>query len=145
MEKETPPSSPSQTLLRCRILTPERTVCDLQSDFVVVWLEDGQLGIAPRRKPLVASLAIGPLRIGRIGHSPKYYYVEGGFVEVADNVVTVLTERAIPAEELDPAAVSERLQSALALPATSEALRQRRQQAVRIAQAQWRVSEYLAR
>ncbi len=125
--------------LRCRIITPEGNICDVQTDFVAVWLEDGQLGIAPGRKPMVAQLGIGPLRIGRAGQEARYYYVEGGLVEVRENVVTVLTERAIPAEELDAVVVAERMETAKTLPASSPELRQRREAAVRIAEGQWRV------
>jgi len=136
---KTQDSVPENFPLRCRILTPERTVCDLQTDFVVVWLEDGQLGIAPARMPMMARLAIGPLRIGRVGQEPKYYYVEGGLVALDENLVTVWTERAIPAEELDPAAVAERLRAAQALPAATPDQQHRREQAIQIAQGQWRV------
>ena len=131
--------------VRCRVLTPEGTVCDQETDFVVVWLEDGQLGIAPGRKPIVARLGIGPLRIGRAGKEPKYYYIQGGLVEVAENVVSVLTERAIPAEQLDAAAVAQRLQAAQAMPAGTPELRRRRQEALRIAQGQWRVVQAAGR
>lgn len=137
------PKTPSS--IHCRILTPERTVCDRETDFVVVWLEDGQLGIAPGRKPMIARLGIGPLRIGRAGQEAVYYYVEGGFVELAENVVTVLTERAIPAEELDLDAVAERLKAAQALPTTTPELRRRREHALRIAQAQWRAAQARSR
>ena len=137
-------SKPAGTV-RCRVLTPEGTIYDQETDFVVVWLEDGQLGIAPGRKPMVARLGIGPLRIGRAGKEPKYYYIEGGLVEVAENVVSVLTERAIPAEQLDAAAVAQRLQAAQAMPADTPELRRRRQEALQIAQGQWRVVQAASR
>ncbi|MCS7305721.1 MAG: ATP synthase F1 subunit epsilon [Thermoguttaceae bacterium] len=139
------PSSTSGHTLRCRVLTPEGTVCDQQTDFVAVWLEDGQMGIAVGRKPMIARLGIGPLRIGRAGSKAKYYYIEGGLVEVAENVVTVLTERAIPAEELNPGVVAERLKAAQRLPDTTPELQKRRQEALRIAQAQWRVLQAAGR
>jgi F-type H+-transporting ATPase subunit epsilon len=145
MVKKSTAAPKNPALLRCRILTPEQTVCDQETDFVVVWLEDGQLGIAAGRKPMIARLGVGPLRIGRADQEPKYYYVEGGFVEAAENVVTVLTERAISAEELDPAAVAERLKAAQTLPTTTLELRKRREQAMRIAQAQWRLVQARSR
>ena len=42
----------------------------------------------------------------------RCYYVDGGFVQVADNVVAVLTNRAIPAAEIDAEMASEQLSSA---------------------------------
>ena len=40
------------------------------------------------------------MRIKTRRHRRSSYYVDGGFVQVADNVVAVLTNRAVPAEEL---------------------------------------------
>lgn len=133
-----------KTGLRCRILTPERLVCDRWTDFVVVWLEDGQLGLAQGRKPMIARLGIGPLRIGRSGQNPTYYYIEGGLVEVVRNVVTVFTERAIPASQLDPAVVAEQLHAAQKMPTHPPSLRQRREQALQIAQGQWRTIQAMS-
>ena len=40
------------------------------------------------------------------------HYVDGGFVQVADNVVSVLTNQAIPSDELDEDAAAEQLKTA---------------------------------
>jgi F-type H+-transporting ATPase subunit epsilon len=108
--------------LHCVVVTPESTVLDTEADFVALPLFDGECGILPGRAPLIGRLGYGELRIRQNGDQLRYY-VDGGFAQVADDVVSVLTNRALPAEQLDPAAASEQLRTAIARPAAgSEAL-----------------------
>jgi F-type H+-transporting ATPase subunit epsilon len=85
--------------LKCVVVTPEKAVLDEPADFVVVPLYDGELGIAYNRQPLIGRLGFGELRITQ-GNQVKHLYVDGGFVQVRDNVVTVLTSKAIPAKDI---------------------------------------------
>ena len=61
------------------------------------------MGVLPGRAPLIGRLGYGELRI-KSGGQTASYYVDGGYVQVADNVVAVLTNRAVPTASLDPAA-----------------------------------------
>lgn len=88
-----------QTTLRCVVVTPERAVLDEAVDFVAVPMYDGELGVLPGRMPLIGRLGFGELRIVK-GNSTRRFYVDGGFVQIKNNVVTLLTSKAIPAEEL---------------------------------------------
>ena len=81
-------------------------------------LFDGEIGIAPGHTPLIGRLGYGEMRITH-GKQTVRYYVEGGFVEVADDVVSVLAARAVPPAEIDDAVAEEQLQSAQAKPAHS--------------------------
>ncbi len=121
--------------MHCIVVTPERTVRDEPAEFVAVTLFDGELGIAPGHTPLLGRLGFGELRITRSDHT-DHYYVEGGFVEVLDDVVTVLTRRAIPAEQIDEEIAAEQLQSALAKEARTPELLAVRQRAVDQSRAQ---------
>ncbi len=94
--------------MRCVIVTPESTVRDAEADFVAVTLFDGELGIAPNHTPLIGRLGYGELRV-RLADALERYYVEGGLVEVVGNVVSVLTERAVPAAQLDEAVARQQL------------------------------------
>jgi F-type H+-transporting ATPase subunit epsilon len=85
--------------LKCVVVTPEKAVLDESADFVVVPLYDGELGIAYNRQPLIGRLGFGELRITQ-GSQTKKYYVDGGFVQIRDNVVTVLTSKAILAKDI---------------------------------------------
>lgn len=96
---------------QCIVVTPEETALDETVDFVAVPLFDGELGIGTGHSPVIGRLGIGELRI-RTGSDVRRYYIEGGFVEVADNVVSVLTERAIPAIKIDGAQAAQALAAA---------------------------------
>jgi F-type H+-transporting ATPase subunit epsilon len=98
--------------LQCIVVTPETTALDTQADFVALPLFDGEAGVAPGRAPLIGRLGYGELRV-RTGGSTMRLYVDGGFVQVADNVVSVLTNRAVAAEKLDTAAATAQLEAAI--------------------------------
>jgi F-type H+-transporting ATPase subunit epsilon len=84
-------------------------------------------------------LGYGEMRI-KTGGQTLVYYVDGGFVQVAENVVAVLTNRAVPAKSLDPAAAEAQLQSALQRPANTPALAEIRSRQIAQARAQIRTA-----
>src|SRR3979409_1447504 len=98
--------------LHCVVVTPERALVDATADFVALPLYDGELGVLPRRAPLIGRLGDGELRI-RNGTTVERFFVDGGFAQVRDNVVTVLTPRAKKASEIDVAKVEQELAAAL--------------------------------
>jgi F-type H+-transporting ATPase subunit epsilon len=85
--------------LKCVIVTPEKAVLDEAANFVVVPMIDGELGVALDRLPLIGRLGFGELRITQ-GDVVKHYYIDGGFVQIRGNVVTVLTSKAILAKDI---------------------------------------------
>ena len=85
--------------LKCVVVTPEKAVLDEPADFVVVPMFDGELGVALDRLPLIGRLGFGELRITQ-GNQTKHFYVDGGFVQVRSNVVTVLTSKAMDVKDL---------------------------------------------
>jgi F-type H+-transporting ATPase subunit epsilon len=125
--------------LRCIVVTPEATAVDTPADFVALPLYDGEAGIAPGRAPLIGRLGYGELRV-RTGDAMRRYYVDAGFVQVADNIVSVLTNRALPAEKVDRAAAAEQLQTALALHAAGRDEMAARDRQISQARGQLRVN-----
>ncbi len=121
--------------LRCIVVTPEKTVLDAKTDFIALPLYDGEVGIAPGRAPLIGRLAYGQMRL-RSGDTVDRYYVDGGFIQVTGNVVTVLTNRAVPVAEVDPIAARQQLANALKLPASTPELEGIRDRAVAQARGQ---------
>jgi F-type H+-transporting ATPase subunit epsilon len=97
--------------LKCVIVTPERTVLDETVEFVALPLIDGELGVLPQRAPLTGRLGYGELRTTYHG-STRHYYVEGGFVQVNHDVVSVLTPKAVAVGELDAGTLGKQLASA---------------------------------
>lgn len=72
----------------------------------------GDVGIYPRHTPLVTGLRPGELKIEIEGEEDQYLYVSGGILEVQPGVVTVLSDTAIRAEDLDEAKALEAKQRA---------------------------------
>jgi F-type H+-transporting ATPase subunit epsilon len=105
--------------IQCVVVTPERTLFDELVEFVVLPLYDGELGVLPGRSPVLGRLGFGELRTKAQGVT-KRYFVDGGFAQVRDDVVTVLTNRAIPVAQLDPQAAEKELEAARARRGTSE-------------------------
>jgi F-type H+-transporting ATPase subunit epsilon len=82
--------------LHVSVITPEATIYEGEADQVVAPAHNGSLGILRGHAPLMALLGTGTLRIERGGKSTSYT-VSGGFLQVVDNTVTVLSERATAA------------------------------------------------
>jgi F-type H+-transporting ATPase subunit epsilon len=125
--------------LRCILVTPEATALDTPADFVALPLFDGEAGIAPGRAPLIGRLGYGELRV-RHGEQTQRYYVDGGFVQVADNIVSVLTNRAVSASQVDSSAAEQQLRSAIATRAAGPAEMSIRERQILQARGQLRVA-----
>jgi F-type H+-transporting ATPase subunit epsilon len=125
--------------LQCVVVTPERAVLDEQVDFVALPMYDGELGVLPGRAPLIGRLGYGELRTRRDG-TTRRFFVDGGFAQVRGDVVTVLTARAVRAEDINPEAARQALETALEPGATPEAQEKQLQNQAR-ARAQLRVAE----
>jgi F-type H+-transporting ATPase subunit epsilon len=89
-------------------------------DFVALPMFDGEVGILPGRAPLIGRLGPGELRV-RQGDRTRRAFVDGGFVQVRGDVVTVLTPRALKVEEIDAAAATASLEAARTPAATPQA------------------------
>ena len=125
--------------LRLIVVTPETTLVDEMAEFVALPLFDGEIGIAPLHSPMIGRLGYGEMRV-TVGGRAQHYYLDGGFVQVADNVVSVLTNRALPAAQLDAAVAQEQLKSARERPSNSAELMAIRDRAEMQARAQLRVA-----
>jgi F-type H+-transporting ATPase subunit epsilon len=125
--------------LHCVVVTPERTLFDERVDFVALPLFDGEIGILPGRSPLIGRLGFGELRT-RVGDSIARYFVDGGFVQVRDNIVTVLTHRAIPGVKLRADAAMQELEKAQARVAKTDLQEAEKQKALARARAQIRLA-----
>ena len=126
--------------LHCVVVTPERALLDEPADFIALPLYDGELGVLPGHSPLVARLGFGELRTRRSGQVVRYF-VDGGFVQLRDDVATLLTSRALPASEIDPEAVEAELQKARERVARTDAERTEVETALARGRAQLRMAE----
>jgi F-type H+-transporting ATPase subunit epsilon len=127
--------------LKCVVVTPERTLFDEWVEFVALPLYDGELGVLPGRSPLIGRLGYGELRTKASG-TTRRYFVDGGFVQVRDDIITVLTNRATPASDVDAAAAAQELEAALGRRAVSEFEQDEKAKAVARARARVRVGSH---
>src|SRR3982751_1546327 len=89
------------------VVTPEQQVLEETVSQAILPAHDGQIGILTDRAPLLVKLGQGPLQIdpaggagGGAGGRSRRFYVEGGIAQMKDNKLTVLTQVAIPAEQI---------------------------------------------
>lgn len=139
---------------RCRLITPEAAIFDDAAVYASVPAWDGLFGVLPDRAPIVARLGLGELRIdfaprdGAAGGS-RAFLVDGGFVQMASNQLTILADHAEPVESLsesDARAELERLNTDAddaphASDADRRAARARRLQLRRRAQLRLRLAQ----
>ena len=99
--------------LRLEIVTPERKAYSEDVQMVTLPGSEGDLGIYPKHVPLLTTLKPGELRAIKDGHEVVLAVGEG-FVEVTGDAVSVLTDMAIEAQQIDEAAVQKAIESARA-------------------------------
>ncbi len=90
--------------IHCDIVSAEAEIFSGEAAMVVVSGEEGELGIAPRHAPLLTRLRPGQVRVMLPGGGEEFYYISGGLLEVQPHVVTVLSDTAARASDLDEAA-----------------------------------------
>jgi len=88
--------------IQLEVVTPERRVLNEPVDMVTVPGLGGELGILPGHTPLISQLQTGVLTYAQSGKSFQLH-VSGGFVEVRDDLVSVLAQIAERPEEIDAA------------------------------------------
>ena len=83
------------------IVTPEQQVLDETVTQAILPAHDGEIGILTGRAPLLVKLGQGRLQLDVAGGQKRRMYVEGGIAQMKDNNLTVLTQVAVPAEEIN--------------------------------------------
>ncbi len=126
--------------MKCVVVTPEETVLDVEATFVALPLYDGEIGIGEKHTPLVGRLGFGELRI-HSGSEVVSYYVEGGFVEVLHDTVSLLTNKAVPSDSLDLQESKDELESALKKSVKTEEQLNLKEQNIAAARAQVHLAE----
>lgn len=81
------------TSLAVALISPERTIFEGNADMVVAPAWDGEVGVLRGHAPMLVLLGKGDVRIVVAG-SDQRFRIEGGFMQVVDDVVTVLSEHA---------------------------------------------------
>ena len=78
-------------MLTVSVISPEAVLYEGTTESVVAPAFDGEVGILTGHAPMMTLLGKGVLRLGGNG---QRFNVDGGFLQVVDNTVRVVTERA---------------------------------------------------
>ena len=86
----------------CDIVTPVAKLVSDEVELVVVPGVEGEMGFLKGHAPLVSVLADGEARVKAVGASETVHYaLQGGYVEVTDDKVIILADRALPAAGIE--------------------------------------------
>ncbi|PCI77445.1 MAG: F0F1 ATP synthase subunit epsilon [SAR86 cluster bacterium] len=98
--------------MHCDIVSAEKSIFSGLVEMVVAAGSLGDLGIAPGHAPLLTALIPGPVKLVLQGGEEEVFYVSGGFLEVQRGVVTLLSDTALRADDLDEAAALQAMEDA---------------------------------
>lgn len=98
--------------MHCDIVSAEKSIFSGRVEMVVATGTLGDLGVAPGHAPLITGLIPGPVRLIKDGGDEEVFYVSGGYLEVQSGVVTLLTDTALRAADVDEAAAVEAMAEA---------------------------------
>ncbi len=89
------------------IVSAEEEIYSGPAEMVFAPAVMGEIGIAPRHTPLISPLKPGEVRLDLGNGKEEFFFISGGIIEVQPHVVTVLSDTAIRAKDLDEAAALE--------------------------------------
>ncbi|HEV3455309.1 MAG TPA: ATP synthase F1 subunit epsilon [Thermoanaerobaculia bacterium] len=121
------------------VITPERAVLESDAIFAAVPAHDGELGILHNRAPMLYRLGAGLLRLDTPA-GKHALFVAGGFAQMVENRLTILTEVAKELDQLDRAAAERALADAQAMKGVTDGEYKARQRALASARAQLRLA-----
>lgn len=85
---------------RCTIVTPAESIFDGEIGYASVPAWDGQVGVMVGASPMLCRLGTGGLRMDLAEGGSRHFFLDGGFAQVQGDVLTLLADRAVPAESL---------------------------------------------
>jgi F-type H+-transporting ATPase subunit epsilon len=93
--------------IQVEIVSAEESIFSGEAQMVYAPAVMGEVGIAPRHTPLISPLKPGEVRLDMGDGKEEFFFISGGILEVQPHLVTVLSDTAIRAHDLDEAAALE--------------------------------------
>jgi len=93
--------------IKVDIVSAEEEVWSGEGTMVFAPAEMGEMGIAPNHSPLLTRLKPGEIRVQQESGEEQFFFISGGILEVQGHVVTVLSDTALRAADLDESAALE--------------------------------------
>ncbi len=95
------------TTIQVDIVSAEAEIFSGPAEMVFAPAVMGEIGITPRHTPLMTFLHPGEVRVKHPGGNEESFFVSGGMLEIQPHVITVLSDTAVRAEDVDEAAALE--------------------------------------
>jgi F-type H+-transporting ATPase subunit epsilon len=80
-------------MLAISVISPERVLFEGTAESLVAPAFDGEVGVLTQHAPMMTLLGKGELRLGPDGSAGRFA-IEGGFLQVLNDTVRVVTEKA---------------------------------------------------
>lgn len=93
--------------MRVEVVSAEKEIFSGEAAMVIATAEAGEVGIYPQHIPMITRLKAGDVRLMIEDGEEQVIYVSGGILEVTPKVVTVLSDTAMRADDIDEAAALE--------------------------------------
>ena len=93
--------------IKVDIVSAEEQIFSGEAEMVFAPAVMGEVGIAPRHTPLISPLKPGEVRLDMGSGKEEFFFISGGILEVQPHLVTILSDTAIRAHDLDEAAALE--------------------------------------
>jgi F-type H+-transporting ATPase subunit epsilon len=100
------------TTMHCDIVSAEKSIFSGRVQMVIAAGSLGDLGIAPGHAPLLTAIIPGPVKLILESGEEEVFYVSGGFLEIQREVVTLLSDTAIRADDVDEVAAVKAVEDA---------------------------------
>ena len=120
---------------QCTVVTPEQQILDETVTQVILPAHDGQMGILTGRAPVLVKLGAGALRADLAGGQSRTWFVDGGIAQMTGDKLTILTDEATPASEIDAETARAEYAEALARIPTDDRTKKDRDRAMQRARA----------
>lgn len=89
--------------MRVEIVSAEQEVFSGEASMLIATAEAGDVGIYPQHTPMLTRLKAGDVRLQIEGGEEEVIYISGGILEVTPKIVTVLSDTAMRADDIDEA------------------------------------------
>lgn len=93
--------------MQVEVVSAESEIFSGKATMLIATAESGELGIYPQHTPLLTNLKAGDVRVQTEDGEEQVIYVSGGILEVTPKKITVLSDTAIRADDIDEAAALE--------------------------------------
>jgi F-type H+-transporting ATPase subunit epsilon len=98
--------------VHCDIVSADESLFSGLIEMVVATGSLGELGVTAGHAPLLSDLKPGPVRLIKQNGEEEIYYLSGGYLEVQPNMVSILADTAVRADDIDEAAAAEAMKEA---------------------------------